>query len=213
MHADDLIARARDAMGTPTLYFLGAGGFYADEMPPPHPAEQASVQAMLDRLDAVKRRRYEDEARAAGIDLGALPEVAPFCDCSGYVCWALGLPRAPTRGARHGWVWTHSIYEDALRGGGMFDRIEAGAVALVCRPGALLVYPSPGDGQPGHIGIVSETDAAGRPLQVLHCSSLNQRLPGGGEINAIAQTDASVFEARLGAVRPTLAVWWRGLRG
>jgi hypothetical protein len=217
MTADELIARARRAAATPTLYFLGAGGYYGDDpQPPEHPGVDAPVKTMLDRLDKVKRERYETEARAAGIDIEALrPLTRPFCDCSGYVCWALGIPRAPARDAKHGWVWTESIYADALSPGGAFTRLDSDAARLVCRPGAMLVYPSPGVGEPGHIGIVSEVDATGAPQRVLHCSSLNFLVApeGGAERSAIAETGPQVFEGQLAAQRPTIAVWFRALQG
>jgi len=171
MQADELIARARDALRTPTLYILGGGGFYADEpQPHPQPGVVASVKSVLDALsrhDPDKRARYEAEARAAGIDLEALKtRRMPFCDCSGFVCWALGLPRAPSKDARSGWIWTQSIYQDALRPGADFARVDSDAARLVCRRGAMLVFPSPGGDEPGHVGIVSETDTGGigRPL-------------------------------------------------
>ncbi len=99
MTADELIARARHAAATPTLYFFGAGGYYGDDpQPPAQPGVAARVDKMLARLDDAKLERYETEARAAGIDIEALkPLTRPFCDCSGYVCWALGIPRAPDR--------------------------------------------------------------------------------------------------------------------
>ncbi len=217
MTADELIARARRALASPTLYFFGAGGFYGDApRPPAQPGVDARVQDMLDRLGAAKRERYEAEAHAAGIDIDALlPLTRPFCDCSGYVCWALGIPRAPSQGASHGWVWTESIYADALRPGGAFTRVDSDAARLACRAGAMLVYPPPGDGRPGHIGIVSEVDPAGLPRRVLHCSSLNFLVApeGGGDRSAIAETGPRVFEEQLAAPRPTIAVWFREVEG
>ncbi len=217
MTADELIARARRALATPTLYFLGAGGYYGNDAgPPAQPGIEAPVGRMLDRLSSAKRRRYEAEARAAGIDIDALrPLTRPFCDCSGYVCWALGIPRAPARGAQRGWVWTESIYSDALRPGAGFARLDSDATPLACRPGAMLVFPSPGGEQPGHIGIVSEVDANGAPRRVLHCSSLNFLIApeGGGERSAIAETGPEVFAEQLAAPRPTIAVWFREVQG
>ncbi|WP_298826175.1 CHAP domain-containing protein [uncultured Piscinibacter sp.] len=221
MLADELIRRAREAMRTPTLYLLGGGGFYADEPGPhPHPGREARVAdvlAALARKDAEKHARYLAEAQAAGIDLELLgPKHMPFCDCSGYACWALDMPRAPSASAQAGWVWTGSIYDEGRRPGGgpHFVRIDSDGARLACRPGAMLVFPAPSDRLPGHVGIVTETDDVGRPLKVLHCSSLNLLIApaGGAERSAIAETDAEPFLEQLAAPQPTIAVWPRNVQ-
>lgn len=216
MQVQDLISLARQACATPTLYRLGGGGYYGPggTPRPPAPGIVESVRAVLAQMPEPKRQRYEAEAREAGIDIEALAgRSLPFCDCSGFVTWALGLPRAPSPDARSGWIWTNSIYIDALHARSKFSHIES--EGLCCRRGALLVYPSPNDDEPGHIGIVSETDAQGRPLRVLHCSStlMIEAARAGRPLNAIAETDAVVFEKMLEAPQPTIAVWYRGLPG
>jgi len=214
MDAAQFIARAREALATPTLYRLGAGGHYGtDSGPRARPGVEANVQATLASLDADKRTRYEHEAHAAGIRLQDLPQTMPFCDCSGYVCWALGIPRAPAPDARSGWVWTHSIYEDALRPGGLFRREDSAQAPLTCRAGALLVYPKAPGEEAGHVGIVSQVDDAGRPLQVLHCASQNFLLAQPGRPHsAIAETGPQVFLEHLQAPRPSIAVWFGALQ-
>ena len=212
MQVQELISLARQACATPTLYRLGGGGYYGPSGTPrpPAPGVVESVTAVLAQMPEAKRLRYEAEAREAGIDLQALAgRSLPFCDCSGFVTWALGLPRAPSPHARSGWLWTNSIYEDSKRDGGPFSRIHSDGERLACRPGALLVYPSPNEDEPGHIGLVSETDAHGRPLRVLHCSStlMIESARAGQPLTAIAETDAGVFETMLDAPQPTIAVW------
>lgn len=217
MQVQELISLARQACATQTLYRLGGGGYYGPGGTP-RPAAPGVVESVKDVLKAMpadKRLRYEAEAREAGIDLETLAgNSLPFGDCSGYVTWALGLPRAPSPDAQRGWIWTNSIYKDGRRDRGDFTRIDSDRDRLACRPGALLVYPSPDDDEPGHIGIVSETDARGRPLRVLHCSStlMIESARAGQPLNAIAETDAGVFEKMLDAREPTIAVWYRGLR-
>ena len=218
MQVQELISLARQAAASPTLYRLGGGGYYGPRGTPrpPAPSRFEPVDEVLARMPEAKRRRYETEARAAGVDLAALAgQRMPFCDCSGYVTWALGLPRAPSEDAPSGWIWTNSIYEDAQGPGGAFSRVDSDRERLVCRPGALLVYPSPDDEEPGHIGIVSETDAQGRPLRVLHCSStlMIESARAGQPLSAIAETDAAVFENMLEARRPTIAVWCAAVSG
>lgn len=221
MQANELIRRARDAMSPPTLYFLGEGGFHEGRPLPVHPGTPAVVRhrlAWLAENEPARHARYRAEARAAGIDLEALErsdEPVPLCDCSGYVTWALALPRSVTVPGRRDKLWrsTAFIYGVASQPGGEFRRIDSDAQPLVCRPGAMLVYPAPDDEEPGHIGIVTETDTGGvgRPLRVLHCSSLNQLIPrpSGAPLNAIAETDPQVFVDKLSARRPTIAVWHR----
>lgn len=218
MQVQELISLARQAGATPTLYRLGGGGYYGPRGTPRTlaPGRAEPVNQVLAQMPEAKRRRYEAEARTAGIDLTALAgRTMPFCDCSGYVTWALGLPRAPSEDADQGWIWTNSIYEDAQRPGGDFSRIDSARDRLVCRPGALLVYPAPDDEEPGHIGIVSEVDAQGRPLRVLHCSStlMIEAARAGRPLSAIAETDATVFEKMLDARRPTIAVWCTAVSG
>lgn len=225
MQANELIRRARGAMLPPTLYFLGEGGFHEGRPPPAHPGTPAVVRhrlAWLAEHEPARHARYRAEARAAGIDLEALErsdEPVPLCDCSGYVTWALELPRSVTIPGRRDKLWrsTAFIYGVAGEPGGEFRRIDSDAQRLVCPPGAMLVYPAPDDQEPGHIGIVIETDngggGVGRPLRVLHCSSLNQLIPRppGAPLNAIAETDPQVFIDKLSARRPTIAVWHRGV--
>lgn len=216
MQVQELISLARQACATPTLYRLGGGGYYGPRGTPrpPAPSRDERVEDVLSNMPAAKRQRYEAEARAAGVDLSALSgQTMPFCDCSGYVTWALGLPRAPSQDARTGWIWTNSIYADAAKTDSDFTRIRDDRTPLSCRPGALLVYPAPNDEEPGHIGIVSEVDAQGRPRRVLHCSStlMIDAARAGRPLSAIAETDATVFEKMLDAKRPTIAVWYRGL--
>lgn len=122
------------------------------------------------------------------------------CDCSGFVCWALGLSRI----TRHplyvafngGWINTDSIVHDAGRPTGYFERLRDPL------PGCVIVYPKKGSGKPyGHIGIVSHV-ARGSVSTVIHCSAANFRATKG----AIQETGAAVFE-----LPTTIFAWYEGI--
>lgn len=160
MRRDEIVDKARAAIGHGTLYRLGAGA------PPsaPHPWDETGA-----------------------------------CDCSGFVCWLLGLSRyqpmlsflKPLNG---GWLSTDGMVCDALNPTGYFEQV-AGAP----RPGDLVVYPAAwyakkiaqadkryGKGpRIGHVGVITGESS------VVHCSSGNFRQYA----DAIRETDMGVFTA------------------
>lgn len=155
MRRDDIVAKARSAIGHGTLYRLGAGAPQSS----PHPWDETGA-----------------------------------CDCSGFVCWVLGLSRyqsllAFLRPLNGGWLNTDGILCDALNPTGYFEPAPA---AL---PGDLIVYPSSwfakkaglGRGGPriGHVGVVTGVDL------VVHCSSGNYR----SYQDSIRETNMGVFRA------------------
>jgi len=96
-------------------------------------------------------------------------DAAGRCDCSGFVCWCLGLRRqaedpgiAQAVGA---WINTDAMVRDIL-----------GAQVLLrsCapKPGAVVVYPGPPRRAVGHCGIIVSVG----PVRVIHCSALNWRV-------------------------------------
>ncbi len=107
------------------------------------------------------------------------------CDCSGFVAWAVGIPRELPPGSNH-WFFTDSIW-----GGGspvkpgLFSQMELPQSV----PGDLLVYPHSGDA-PGHVGIIAQVDH-NRPSMVIHCSHGNFAHFG----DAVRVTDPAVFLA------------------
>jgi hypothetical protein len=123
------------------------------------------------------------------------------CDCSGFVCWALGMSRQSNHPfylkCNGGWVNTDAIVADANHSTGFFQRIEAPI------PGALIVFPSakPARGV-GHVGIVSVLDENNQVSRVLHCSSGNYRNTG----SAVRETPPNVFR-----VPDVIFAWYEGL--
>lgn len=126
------------------------------------------------------------------------------CDCSGFVCWCLGMSRQTDHPLyvrfNQGWINTDAIVYDANNQTGFFSRIETP------RPGCLIVFPKKDANSVGHVGLVTEvTDLASGnlPAKVIHCSSGNFRNFG----DAVAKTDPTVFSRR----SDTIYAWFEGI--
>jgi len=121
------------------------------------------------------------------------------CDCSGFVCWALGISRQTTHplylNFNGGWINTNAMVNDAKESTGMFRP------ATLIVPGVILVFASGGGHRVGHCGIVTKVGAAGMPETVIHCSSGNSR-----NGDAIQETPPTVFRTA-----GTIAIWYEGL--
>jgi cell wall-associated NlpC family hydrolase len=108
------------------------------------------------------------------------------CDCSGFVCWVLGVSR--WRGANGHpwpefpaeWISTSSIHSDALKTLKRFRRV------LTAEPGDLLVYGDHAGGE-GHVGIIGDV-FGDDPSSVIHCSAGNGR-----QGDAIRETSVGSF--------------------
>jgi hypothetical protein len=104
------------------------------------------------------------------------------CDCSGFVCWCLGLCRQtedPALSQALGaWINTDAMVRD-LRGAQLLLRVSPPKV------GAVVVYPGPPRRAVGHCGIIVAVD----PIRVIHCSALNWRSAG----RAICETNDAAF--------------------
>jgi hypothetical protein len=162
----EVLGRALSMVGRGTLYWAGTGGLYpaADS-----PAEALAVGREWPRLPPDQQAMLRPLALAAGLDVDDPGLVAPACDCSGYVCWALGISRrvAPADGPAL-WINTDSIWADATGAGLRFRQIDR-AVA-----GCLVVYPKQGSNENfGHVGLVTDVGADGHATRVAHCSATN----------------------------------------
>lgn len=106
-----------------------------------------------------------------------------ICDCSGFVCWVLGLSRLSDQAFYRrygGWINTDSIEDDILSSAGIFKQLSMPEV------GCIVVYGA--GNKIGHVGIVSETKN-GQMTKVIHCSSGNDRTTG----DSIQETKPTVF--------------------
>ena len=192
MDASAFLQRARAALATPVLYWLGRGGHTANEPLPPAPGRTIHLKnelATMQRERPQVHQAYMAALASSGLDPATLPTVA--CDCSGYVCWALGVPRDGSV-LPGGWINTDAMVADGQRSQQLFVPLTRAV------PGALLVHPKPpgADSGPGHVAIVTEVDADGRATRMLHCAPDNilRTPPAGLPRNAIAETDPTLFE-------------------
>lgn len=112
-----------------------------------------------------------------------LPTLDKLCDCSGFVCWALGLNRKtsiPFYSKYGGWIFTDSMVDDVNSTTGIFERLAIPEV------GCIVVFGA--GNKIGHVGIVSQVSNGGMS-KVIHCSSGNQARLG----YAIEETAPTVF--------------------
>ncbi len=125
------------------------------------------------------------------------------CDCSGFVCWALGISRQTTHPLymtfNGGWINTDGMVHDAKNPTGCFSQLNKAKI------GCIVVFPGGrvnGITTIGHVGIVTGVKD-GRPSKVLHCSSGNYRNNG----EAIQETLPTVFNRS-----DAIYAWYEGLR-
>ena len=123
------------------------------------------------------------------------------CDCSGFVCWALGMRRETTHplyvAINGGWINTDAMVGDYREPTGLFRP------ALTIVPGVVLVYPSGRTRRYGHCGIVTRLDAETGTAMVVHCAASNFKRTG----DAIQETNDRLFRTP-----DTVAIWYEGMR-
>lgn len=192
MDVEQLLQRARSAIGNAaqrriTVYRPGAGG---TDPHSEHPGAVRRIGDLLAGVPAAEAAEWAQRAQAAGFGAIDPRGLVPTCDCSGFVCWALGFSRRSrqppfsTRG-EPGWINTDTIWADVTAG-------EHTLFAPLAAPevGAIVVYPKAGSGQRfGHVGIVTGV-AAGAATRVVHCSAVNF----GAFFDAVAETGPEVFD-------------------
>ncbi|MBE9585850.1 LysM peptidoglycan-binding domain-containing protein [Mucilaginibacter sp. JRF] len=156
----------------------------ADVPPDPQLVLPTEVSALLSRARSAINKGIRYKLGSGGMKPAAtLPDGGGLCDCSGFVCWVLGLSRQtniPFYKKYGGWIFTDSMVDDVNSSAGIFERITTP------EPGCIVVY---GAGKLiGHVGIVSEV-SNGVMKKVIHCSSGNDRKFS----DAIQETPPTVF--------------------
>lgn len=180
---DTVLQRALLMLDQRTVYWAGNGG---TDPRAPSPVQMLDVGRQWPHLPADEQRELEPVARAAGLDVHDSTLVVATCDCSGFVCWALGMPRGVQSNGVIEWINTDSIHADAMGPGRRFRRTAQAAV------GGLVVYPKRESNERfGHVAIVTEVDERGRASRVIHCSATNFKAP---PFDAIQNTPPDAFE-------------------
>ena len=112
-----------------------------------------------------------------------LPTSDNYCDCSGFVCWILGISRKTTNSFYEkysGWIYTDSMVADINSQAGIFEKLTTPEV------GCIVVYGA--GNKIGHVGIVYEV-TNGKMSKVIHCSLGNDSNYG----DSIQETAPTVF--------------------
>ncbi|WP_394792013.1 CHAP domain-containing protein [Rhodoferax sp.] len=188
-----VLRRAVSMVGQRTVYWAGSGGF------DPHAASPVQILPIGQKWPLQTpedQARFRPLAEAAGLNVDDPNLVAPGCDCSGFVCWALGISRHPNAQT---WVNTDTIWDDASGRRLQFRQIDRAVV------GCLVVYPKPPDEKYGHIALVTEIDADGRATQIVHCSAGNF---GSAPPDAIKPTEPTAFTAE----KKSIYAWFQEMR-
>jgi hypothetical protein len=182
MTVQELIDRARSAIGLPTVYALGHGGFDPQDA---QPGGLSTVQSLYGEVPANKRALFEQIALDAGYPRSRWQDAVRACDCSGFTNWVIGVVRG---GQTLAWINTDAMYRYLQPR--VLDHFHP--PQPMPQVGGLVVYPSGRRGEAyGHVGVVTEV-TGGRVSRVIHCSPTNFRF--GGHHDAIEETGPEVFE-------------------
>ena len=163
-----------------------------------------TVNELLQRARSVAGQGIKYKLGAGGIN-PASPSPANLnheCDCSGYVCWCLGISRQTNHplyvNFNGGWINTDAMVHDGKHQSGFFEQISTPKV------GCLIVFPSfPPTVKVGHVGIVTAVSAAGAVTKVIHCSKGNFT----NFQDAVRETAPNVFNNPR-----TIYVWYAGVQ-
>ena len=96
--AEAFLARAKSALDMPTTYWLDFGAWGRGEPARTRPGTDIvpaqQLELLLQSPDPKRRsvgQQYVQGAAEAGIEVAAMPREA--CDCTNFLCWALGVAR------------------------------------------------------------------------------------------------------------------------
>lgn len=161
-----------------------------------------TVEELLARARTASGQQTKYKLGAGGMDPRA-PGPANIngeCDCSGFVCWCLGMSRKTDHPfyvrVNGGWINTDAIVADASHSTGFFTSLTAP------RLGALVVFPSKAPARKvGHVGIITQLGTQTVVASVLHCSAGNSR-----KGDAICETPPTVFGAP-----DAIYAWYEGI--
>jgi hypothetical protein len=143
----------------------------------------AGTEQTLDRAHTALNKKTIYKLGQGG--LNPLNALTSKCDCSGFIAWAIAIPRELPPGSNK-WLSTDEYWAGGkpLKNG-LFLQVDI-KDALA---GDLMVYPDQG-GHQGHIGLINQVDN-NMPTFIIHCSLGNYTNFG----DAIRITSPSVFLA------------------
>lgn len=151
----------------------------------PQPEAPTEGSTLIARAKTAIGKGIRYQLSQGGIDpTKPLPTTNQKCDCSGFVCWVLGLSRKttiPYYKKFGGWIYTDSMVEDIKSSTGIFERLDTPEL------GCIVVYGA--GAKIGHVGLVSEVKQ-GKMTKVIHCSKGNDTKFH----DAIQETSPRVFE-------------------
>ena len=132
--------------------------------------ETTTAQKLIDRAKSAINKGIRYKLGQGGMNPSAeLPTANKLCDCSGFVCWVIGVSRKtdiPFYKKHGGWIYTDSMVADINSNAGIFEKITTP------EPGCIVVYGA--GAKIGHTGIVSKV-VNGTMDKVIHCSSGNDK--------------------------------------
>lgn len=149
-------------------------------------------QQTLDRARSALGRKTIYDLGSGGMKPGG--PLDKKCDCSGFVAWAIGIPRQIPPGTG-GWLDTDAY---ARGGAPAFPGLAVPVAPSGVQPGDIYVYPDyklNGVVKQGHIGIISAVQG-GVPTKVIHCSLSNSNAG-----DAVKETGPTAWVSKGGAAR------------
>jgi hypothetical protein len=163
------------------------------------------VAELLKRAKSARGKKIRYKLSAGGMSPGnpTPANINNECDCSGFVCWCLGICRKTDHPLYEkfngGWINTDAIVHDAKTPFGYFEELTTPKV------GALVVYPRDNAKDTcGHVGVITEISAGtgvDAIASVIHCSSGNSKRG-----DAIDITSPAVFKKS-----STIIAWYAGV--
>lgn len=188
-----VLGRAGSILGQRTVYWAGSGGFDPQAA---SPVQALAIGKQWPLQSPEDQAMFRPLAEAAGLNVDDPNLVAPACDCSGFVCWALGISRHPHPQT---WINTDTIWDDAKGRGVQFRKIDRAVV------GCIVVYPKVIGHKYGHIALVTEVDANGQATRIVHCSASNF---ASAPPDAIKMTAPTAFEEQ----PESIYAWFQGMK-
>ena len=143
--------------------------------------DTCGTQQTINRANSVLNLKTVYKLGKGGFD--PIKSFTPQCDCSGFIAWAIGIPRElPPRSNK--WLSTDQYWAGGAPVKPNLFKQKKLNEAIV---GDLLVYPDSGGSQ-GHIALINQVDQS-MPSSIIHCSSGNYRNYG----DAVRITNPNLF--------------------